>query len=209
MILGSLALIIITGYIVEALRLAAEKPEYAVYSPIGNFLATVFYSGMSQEQLHSQHFILWLFHGIIAFDFCCLDSKHLFCSYVQVSDEYLLAKTKPRGNIPRIAEIEEQESFGISKFNQFNWQFRLNFDACTECGRCTAVCPVNRAGGPLDPREIILSLKKTMHGDYKTIDEPLIGNAVSKDALLACTTCGACVLNNVLQGLKSAVQLCK
>ncbi len=32
-----------------------------------------------------------------------------------------------------------------------------------------------------------------MHGDYKTIDEPLIGNAVSKDALLACTTCGACV----------------
>ncbi|ANU65676.1 heterodisulfide reductase-related iron-sulfur binding cluster [Turicimonas muris] len=193
MILGSLALIIITGYIVEALRLAAEKPEYAVYSPIGNFLATVFYSGMSQEQLHSQHFILWLFHGIIALIFVALIPSTYFAHMYKSPTSIYWQKTKPRGNIPRIAEIEEQESFGISKFNQFNWQFRLNFDACTECGRCTAVCPVNRAGGPLDPREIILSLKKTMHGDYKTIDEPLIGNAVSKDALLACTTCGACV----------------
>ncbi len=208
MILGSLALIIITGYIVEALRLAAEKPEYAVYSPIGNFLATVFYSGMSQEQLHSQHFILWLFHGIIAFDFCCLDSKHLFCSYVQVSDEYLLAKTKPRGNIPRIAEIEEQESFGISKFNQFNWQFRLNFDACTECGRCTAVCPVNRAGGPLDPREIILSLKRQCTGITRQSMNHLLETPFLRMLYWPVQLAGH-VLNNVLQGLKSAVQLCK
>src|SRR5699024_565212 len=89
--------------------------------------------------------------------------------------------------------IEEQESFGISKFGQFNWHDRLNFDACVECGRCTSVCPVNRAGGPLDPREIILSLKKRMMEGYTKTEEVLVPDVVSKESLLACTTCGACV----------------
>ena len=47
-ILGSLTVIILTGYIVEALRLAAENPPYASWSPVGNFLAKVFYSGMTK-----------------------------------------------------------------------------------------------------------------------------------------------------------------
>lgn len=193
MILGSLALIIVTGFIVEALRLAAEKPEYAVYSPVGNFLAQVFYSGMSKESLETQHFILWIFHGVIALIFVALIPSTYFAHMYKSPTSIYWQRTKPRGNMERIDEIEEQESFGISKFIQFNWHDRLNFDACTECGRCTAVCPVNRAGGPLDPRAIILSLKKTMNGDYKTIDENLIGTAVSKESLLACTSCGACV----------------
>lgn len=193
LILGSLALIIVTGFIVEALRLAAEKPEYAAYSPVGNFIAQVFYSGMSREQLEAQHFALWIFHGIIALIFVAMIPFTYFAHMYKSPTSIYWQKTKPRGNLERIDEIEEQESFGVSKFIQFNWHDRLNFDACTECGRCTAVCPVNRAGGPLDPREIILSLKKTMNGDYKEIDENLVGKTVSKESLLACTTCGACV----------------
>ena len=47
-----------------------------------------------------------------------------------------------------------------------------------------------------------------MHGDYKTIDEPLIGNAVLRMLYWPVQLAGH-VLNNVAQGLKSAVQLCK
>ena len=43
-------------------------------------------------------------------------------------------RTKPRGLVEKIDNIEEQESFGISRFGQFNWHDRLNFDACVECG---------------------------------------------------------------------------
>ena len=45
----------------------------------------------------------------------------------------------------------------------------LDFDACTECGRCTAVCPANRVGKVLSPRDIILDLQKLSqapHGDF-------------------------------------------
>lgn len=192
-ILGSLAVIIITGYIVEALRLAAEQPEHAVWSPVGNFIAQVFYSGMSKEQLEAQHLWIWIFHGLISLAFVALIPATYFSHMYKSPTSIYWQRTKPRGLLEKIDNIEEQESFGISKFGQFSWHDRLNFDACVECGRCTSVCPVNRAGGPLDPREIILSLKKRMEEGYSKSEDILVPDVVSKEALLSCTTCGACV----------------
>ena len=192
-ILGSLAVIIITGYIVEALRLAAEQPAHAVWSPVGNFIAQVFYSGMSKEQLEAQHLWVWIFHGLISLAFVALIPATYFSHMYKSPTSIYWQRTKPRGLLEKIDDIEEQESFGISKFGQFSWHDRLNFDACVECGRCTSVCPVNRAGGPLDPREIILSLKKRMEEGYSKSEDILVPNVVSKEALLSCTTCGACV----------------
>lgn len=192
-ILGSLAVIILTGYIVEALRLAAENPPYASCSPVGNFLAKVFYSGMSKEQLEAQHLYIWILHGVISLMFVAAIPMTYFAHMYKSPTSIYWQRTKPRGLVEKIDNIEEQESFGISKFGQFNWHDRLNFDACVECGRCTSVCPVNRAGGPLDPREIILSLKKRMMEGYTKTEEVLVPDVVSKESLLACTTCGACV----------------
>lgn len=192
-VLGSLAVIIITGYIVEALRLAAEQPAHAVWSPVGNFIAQVFYSGMSKEQLEAQHLWVWIFHGLISLAFVALIPATYFSHMYKSPTSIYWQRTKPRGLLEKIDDIEEQESFGISKFGQFSWHDRLNFDACVECGRCTSVCPVNRAGGPLDPREIILSLKKRMEEGYSKSEDVLVPDVVSKEALLSCTTCGACV----------------
>ena len=192
-VLGSLAVIIITGYIVEALRLAAEQPAHAVWSPVGNFIAQVFYSGMSKEQLEAQHLWVWIFHGLISLAFVALIPATYFSHMYKSPTSIYWQRTKPRGLLEKIDDIEEQESFGISKFGQFSWHDRLNFDACVECGRCTSVCPVNRAGGPLDPREIILSLKKRMEEGYSKSEDILVPDVVSKEALLSCTTCGACV----------------
>lgn len=189
----SLALIIVTGYLVEALRIAAEHPETAIYSPVGSFIASVFYSGFSHESLVNQHLGMWLFHMAISLTFVALIPFTFYSHIYKSASSIYWQKTKPKGELDKIEDIEEQEEFGISKFTQFSWHDRLNFDACTECGRCTSVCPVNRAGGPLDPRAIILSLQKRMNGNYQEISEELIGSCVSKEALLACTACGACV----------------
>ncbi len=192
-ILGSLAIIIITGYLVAALRLAASHPPIAHWSPVANFIANVFYSGMSTESLIRQHTFMWTFHMIISLIFVAMIPATYFAHMYKSPSSIYWKDMGRKGGLPRIHDIEEQEEFGVSRFNQFTWHDRLNFDACTECGRCTAVCPVNRAGGILDPRAIVLSLKKTMLGDYKAIEEPLINNVISAEALLSCTTCGACV----------------
>lgn len=213
LILGSLALIVITGFIVEALRLAADKPEYAAFSPVGNFLATYFYDSMSVETLKSQHLWMWIFHGIISLIFVALIPATYFSHLYKSPTSIYWQRTKPRGRLDKIEDIEEQESFGISKFGQFTWHDRLNFDACVECGRCTSVCPVNRAGGPLDPRAIILSLQKRMKEGYEKTEAPLVGEVVSKESLFACTTCGACVeqcpskieIVNVIEGMRRSL----
>ena len=126
-ILGSLAVIILTGYIVEALRLAAENPPYASCSPVGNFLAKVFYSGMSKEQLEAQHLYIWILHGVISLMFVAAIPMTYFAHMYKSPTSIYWQRTKPRGLVEKIDNIEEQESFGISKFGQFNWHDRLNF----------------------------------------------------------------------------------
>jgi Fe-S oxidoreductase len=100
------------------------------------------------------------------------------------------AKLGPRGALAKIENLEEQETFGVSKFEQFSWKRRLDFDACTECGRCHAVCCSQLSGSVLSPKRIMVKLKRYMHdGDTR----PLHGEVISADELWACTTCMACV----------------
>jgi Fe-S oxidoreductase len=100
------------------------------------------------------------------------------------------AKLGPRGALAKIDNLEEQETFGVSKFEQFSWKRRLDFDACTECGRCQDVCCSQLSGGVLSPKRIMGKLKRYMHdGDTR----PLHGEIVTAGELWACTTCMACV----------------
>jgi Fe-S oxidoreductase len=71
----------------------------------------------------------------------------------------------------------------------------LDFDACTECGRCTAVCPANQVGKQLSPRDIILDLQRLAHAPNGDFSKPYLSatTALSAEALWECTTCAACV----------------
>ncbi len=66
------------------------------------------------------------------------------------------------------------------------WKQRLDTLACTECGRCQAVCPAWNAGLPLSPKLAMMSLRD---GLLAGTPAPM----VSSEALWSCTTCGACV----------------
>ena len=79
---------------------------------------------------------------------------------------------------------------GISKLEEFSWKRRLDFDACVECGRCQAACPAYMAGTALSPKQIIVKLKRHMHGE---LPGPIHGELIKADELWACTTCMACV----------------
>jgi Fe-S oxidoreductase len=100
------------------------------------------------------------------------------------------SKLGPRGAIAKIENIEEAESLGVSKFEEFSWKRRLDFDACVECGRCQDACPAYLSGSALNPKAVIVKLKRYMlDGDTR----PLHGEIIHADELWACTTCMACV----------------
>ena len=98
-------------------------------------------------------------------------------------------------------ENEEQESFGVSKIDEFSWKKLLDLHSCTECGRCDVVCPALASDKPLSPKQLTVDLRDHLNrqtpyllGDnLEQSSVPLLLRGVINDETLwSCTTCGAC-----------------
>jgi Fe-S oxidoreductase len=156
---------------------------------VGNFIATTLFSGVSAEKLETAHLILWWIHGIGSLAFIASIPLNFFSHMFKTPWNIFEQKLEPMGAAPKIDNIEEQETFGISQMKQFTWKDRLDFASCTECARCSAVCPAVKMGTPLDPKNVVLKLQHAFANGGE--NEPT-EKFISEDELWACTTCGAC-----------------
>jgi len=66
---------------------------------------------------------------------------------------------KTAGYIEPIRDIENQESFGVSKLEEFTWKQIFDSDACTKCGRCQDGCPAYLSGKHLSPKKLVQDIK--------------------------------------------------
>ena len=181
----------VTGFVMEACRIAATRPSWGPWSPVGYALAqTMLGAGMSEGALRGLHLGTWLFHAVVSLAFIALIPFTYFAHLIITPVNIFFSKLRPRGEIPAIPNIEEAETLGISKLEEFSWKRRLDFDACVECGRCQAVCPAHMAGTKLNPKRIMVKLKGHLHG---RLPGPIHGTLIEADELWACTTCMACV----------------
>ena len=106
------------------------------------------------------------------------------------------------------------QSFGVKDVEDLPWTNLLAAYSCTECGRCTSVCPANLTGKLLSPRKIIMDTRDRVEEKYQSplIFQPnvygaearhepitdlanatLLRGKVTPEELWACTTCNACV----------------
>ncbi|GMU51695.1 MAG: (Fe-S)-binding protein [Candidatus Xenobia bacterium] len=113
-------------------------------------------------------------------------------------------KKRPYGELTKL-DLENEE-YGTSTLDQMTWKNYHDWLSCTECGRCTSVCPAFASEKPLHPKKISEQLREELveHGqgviDKRAGKEPtqelrVLQNsipAVSEEALFACTTCRAC-----------------
>jgi len=190
-VLALLFVINVTGFVLEACRLAAVQPWWGPWSPVGWALGQAMLGvGMTEGALRATHLGVWLFHAVISLFFVAIIPYSYFHHMLTTPVNIFFSKLRPRGEIPAIANIEEAESLGISKLEEFSWKRRLDFDACVECGRCQAVCPAYLAGSALSPKRVIVKLKRHLHGE---MPGPIHGSLIQPDELWACTTCMACV----------------
>jgi len=102
-----------------------------------------------------------------------------------------------------VENIEDLESLGVEKYQDFTWKHILDFYTCTECGRCSDNCPANTVGRPLSPMEVTIKIRDYAYhskplfpflrkGNPPDPDLPLIGTILTPDEVWSCTTCGAC-----------------
>ena len=190
-LLALLLVINVTGFVMEACRLAAVRPAWAPWSPVGWAIGQgMLAAGMSESALRATHLSVWLFHAAVSLAFVAIVPYSYFVHLLTTPLNIFFAKLGPRGEIPAIANLEAAENLGVSKLEEFSWKRRLDFDACVECGRCQAVCPAHMAGTALSPKQVIVKLKRHMHGE---LPGPIHGELIRPEELWACTTCMACV----------------
>lgn len=109
---------------------------------------------------------------------------------------------------PYAETAEDEEAvgkFGANDITDLNWVQLMNAYTCTECGRCTSVCPANQTGKELSPRAIMMKTRDRMEEVGNFIDkndEAVFRSAgdgkslfsyISEEEIWACTTCNACV----------------
>lgn len=84
-------------------------------------------------------------------------------------------------DIEKLDEIPEDAPLGVRKITDFTWKGLLDFDTCTECGRCQELCPAWATGKPLSPKLFTLALRDHHHAaaQYLSAAQELaeLGNA--------------------------------
>jgi heterodisulfide reductase subunit C len=184
--------------------------------PVSSFLAPLF-ENMSYDTAYLWVKGAWWFHlvGILWFLNYVPYSKHLHIFLAFPNTYY--SNLKPKGQFENnelvsnevkammdpgfTPPVVENPRFGVKDVEDLNWKNLLDAYSCTECGRCTAVCPANITGKLLSPRKIMMDTRDRMEEVGKIRDGKLsapteekdLHNYISKEELLACTTCNACV----------------
>jgi len=200
-ILSVFLVILLTGYLMEGIRLAIDHPTWAPWSFVGYQVALLLESrGLVTQEMVNFYPALWWFHAILAFvavaSIPYTKLFHVFTSPLNA----LFIHLRPRGQLSSPFDLREllaSGSFdvkvGAAAITDFSWHQRLSFDSCTSCGRCTNACPATAGGTLLSPMHLILKLRDTMFARQTTDGGTVVGGVVDPEELWACTTCRACV----------------
>ena len=190
------------GSLVAAARQQGLETHFLIPFTL-NWMSSIALGSVSLSVLQKIHYVFYYCHEIIFFSFLCFlpNGKHfhVITSLPNVFFAKLDKGTvKPvRWDVPE-EKLDDLESFGVKKFEDFTWKHILDFYSCADCGRCSDRCPANRVGRPLSPRFISIKARDfafknyPLKGGINKKQEPLIGQIYTEDEIWSCTTCGAC-----------------
>lgn len=190
--------------------------------PVSSFLTPIF-SNFSNETLIIVERAAWWFHilGILAFLNYLPYSKHFHI--ILAFPNVYFSKLEPKGKLDNVEAITKEvklmmdpeaafatpaeenpvsQKFGAKDVFDLTWKQLLDAYTCTECGRCTSVCPANITGKKLSPRKIMMSTRDRLEHVGKILDQnkgqwvddgkTLLRDYITEEELWACTTCNAC-----------------
>ncbi len=197
---------------------AGNENVFGVY-PISSQLTGIF-EGMQTHTVHTLELVFWWTHILLIFFFANYlpYSKH-FHVFMSLPNVYL-SRTEPLSKMTNMESVtgevklmldpslpepqskgDEPERFGMKDVEDGTWKYYLDSLTCTQCGRCTSVCPANQTGKKLSPRKVVLDYRRRMEEkmsgllkEGKKFDDKksLLGDYTTAEELWACTTCNAC-----------------
>jgi len=195
------------------------EPLKGVY-PVSARLAGLI-GGTSVTSMGTLYNVCWWTHILTIFVFANVlpYSKH-FHVFMSVPNVFL-SRLEPLGKLTNMDNVTREvklmldpatafaaapagqpvERFGVKDAEDVVWKTYFDSLSCTECGRCTSVCPANITGKKLSPRKIMMDLRARMkekgplmirNGRDFSDNKSLLRDYITEEELWACTTCNAC-----------------
>lgn len=189
LILGAIGSLMITHFIFHGYEIAGQITQLGVadgsrgYMPISNALGRVL-APMSEGAAHRGALLGYWLHILILLT---------FLNYLPYSKHIHLLGALPnifaRNRSPRLMDLpkldlEDENQWGVGKFEQFSWKSLLDTYACTECARCSNYCPAYNTGKNLSPMQLIHDIRyemldrvgindkiKAIEGEVASLDE--------------------------------------
>jgi len=190
------------------------------YNSTGSFYFSEFlkplFTNYSTISLVITERVFWWIHiiGILLFAVYVTYSKHLhiFLAFPNIyhSDDQEKGKMNNMKSITNEIKMmmglssenteKPPKRFGAKDITDLSWKNILEAYSCSECGRCTSVCPANITGKKLSPRKIMMDVRdrseeigKMKDKGLNYNDKSLLGDYISAEEIFACTSCNACV----------------
>jgi Fe-S oxidoreductase/nitrate reductase gamma subunit len=153
--------IVVTGFLISALRIRVTYQETPWESVrfVSWGIAAYALAGVETSTALTLHKVMWWTHTFIVLGFIAYIPYSRLLHIITTPANHFFASLKPTGYIEPIRDIENQESFGVSKLEEFTWKQIFDSDACTRCGRCQDGCPAYLTGKHLSPKKLVQDIK--------------------------------------------------
>ena len=187
---GILLTIVVTGFLLEGVRIAMDDPGYGGTQFVGWVVAQPL-GGIGHAWLAGLRHGLWWFHGLLAIAFVAsipyTKAAHMLNGAISLA----LREPDAEVRLPTI-EVPGRDIVGYATTHDLSPKHLIQLDACTRCGKCHEACPANASGMPLSPRDLILNLhEQSLHASD---DVRLVGpDGVAPETVWSCMQCNACV----------------
>lgn len=195
--------------------------QLAGFFPVSMYVGPILSQNLNREIVAIFFHVNWWTHILLIFLFANIlpYSKH-FHVFMSIPNVFL-SRIEPAGKLTNMDSITREvkmmldpdsytqqlseempvERFGVKDVEDITWKNYLDSLSCTECGRCTSVCPANITGKLLSPRKIMMNVRARMKekgpglvssGKEFNDQKSLVRSYISEEELWACTTCNAC-----------------
>jgi Fe-S oxidoreductase len=202
--LGALYFLALTGFLLEAFRIAAHDPSFEVWAPVGWVVGKAFIGlGLTGATADDARFADWWVHGVFAL-FWVSSIPFTKAVHMLVAPASVAVKDGRAGErLPSLPAGAKAAEVGYAFIDALSPKHLLDLDACTKCGKCHAACPATNTGYPLSPRDLILDLREVAEGAMgnraalgippRFPDHAEILGTIKPETLWSCMQCMACV----------------
>jgi Fe-S oxidoreductase len=160
LILGAIGSLMISHFLFHAYEFNAAG-ENNWWMPVSNSVAHAL-APLSEAAAHRGAVIGYWLHVLILLTFLNYlpYSKHIHLLGA-LPNIFARNRSERRMDLPKL-NLEDENQWGVGRYEQFSWKSLLDTYACTECARCSNYCPAYNTGKNLSPMQLIHDIRYEM-----------------------------------------------